>query len=104
MYVLNTIEEVVSFHLRRLRADRTQAEMAEFLGLPLRSYQALEYGSVPRPETRRIIAEKLGITETQLFLDPDLIEEEAAKRQVSPDHALFVLRAYIDATKKQTPG
>lgn len=103
MYVLNTIEEVIAFHFRRLRGSRTQSEMAELLGLPLRSYQALEYGSVPRPETRRIVAEKLGIQETELFLDPDLVEDAAAKRPVSPDHALFVLRAYVDATKKQ-PG
>jgi hypothetical protein len=61
MYVLNTIEEVISFHLRRLRGDRTQSEMSELLGLPLRSYQALEYGSIPRPETRRINPFRLDI-------------------------------------------
>lgn len=72
MDTLRTIEEVIAYHLKRLRGDNTQSDMAELLGLPLRSYQYLEKGSVPRPETRRLIAEKLGISETELFLDPDL--------------------------------
>lgn len=51
----------------------TQAETAEMLGIPLRTYVHLEQStSIPKPETRRQIAERFGVPETALFLDPDL--------------------------------
>lgn len=89
LYELRTIEEVVAYHLRRLRGDSTQSEMADILGIPLRTYNALENGQIPRPETRKIIAQKLGITETELFLDPDLM------RPPTPADALEVLSEFV---------
>lgn len=94
MHILRTIEEVVAYHLRRLRGQSTQSEMADMLGIPLRTYNALENGQIPRPETRRIIAQKLGIGETELFLDPDLTK---------PPNAGAALEVLSEFVKKNLP-
>jgi transcriptional regulator with XRE-family HTH domain len=73
MEVLETLEQVFAYNLRILRGGLTQADMAERLGVPLRTYQKFEAASViPQAETRRSLASKLGVPETRLFLDPDL--------------------------------
>jgi transcriptional regulator with XRE-family HTH domain len=85
MYVLKTIEEVISYRMREIRGNRNQDEMAEFLQIPFRTYQAIEAGGIPRAATRRAIAKRLSISETTLFLDPDLTT-------ASPGQALDIIR------------
>lgn len=74
---LATIEKVFAYNIKRLRGDLTQEVMAERLGIPLRSYQHIEKGAIPKPKTRKAIAAKLGIPESALFLDPDLSSPSA---------------------------
>jgi transcriptional regulator with XRE-family HTH domain len=69
---LKTLEEVFIHNLKRYRGKRTQAEIAEAAGIPLRSYQHAEGGAIPQGPNRAAIAEALGVQETELFLDPDL--------------------------------
>lgn len=70
---MKTIEEVFIFNLRRLRGSRTQAEIAESAGIPLRSYQRAEYGDIPQGPNRQAIARAFGLdSETALFIDPEL--------------------------------
>jgi transcriptional regulator with XRE-family HTH domain len=67
---LGSIRKVFSFNLRMLRSDRTQAAMAELLGMPLRSYQRLESAEAfPQEATLEQITSKLGVTEESLFQD-----------------------------------
>lgn len=73
MEALETIEKVFAHNLRVLRGKSTQADMAERLSMPLRTYQKFEAAQViPQAETRRQLADKLGVPETRLFQDPDL--------------------------------
>lgn len=69
---MNTVREALGFNLRMIRGDRTQAEMAELIGLPLGSYQRLDAGDVfPRPDTLAQLAAKLGVSEASLVQLPD---------------------------------
>jgi transcriptional regulator with XRE-family HTH domain len=67
---LNTIREAFAFNLRLLRGNKTQAEMAEFLSLPLSTYQKLESGQVPQRGTMEAITQKLGVSEVSLVQLP----------------------------------
>jgi transcriptional regulator with XRE-family HTH domain len=68
---LDSIKEVFASNLRRLRAHRTQAEMAELLKLPLRTYQRLEAAErFPREGTIKRITAKCGASEVDLFQAP----------------------------------
>lgn len=54
-----------------VRGDRTQAEMAEALGMPLRTYQRLEGAErFPQEATLEQITAKLGVSEESLFRIP----------------------------------
>jgi transcriptional regulator with XRE-family HTH domain len=64
---LRTIKEVLGFNIRRLRGNRTQEEMAEFLGLNLRTYQRLEKGTRPQKATMGRVLARLSIPESALF-------------------------------------
>lgn len=70
--MLKTIQEVIEFNLRRLRGKRTQSEVAEAAGIPLRTYQDAEGGHIPRPSTITALSQAFKVSETELFLDPDL--------------------------------
>ena len=103
MYVLETIDKVLSFNVRKYRGKRSQATIADAAGLPLRTYQRYENGVLPRRRSHLVaLARALGVNETALFLDPDLIKEAAASFPVTPDHALYVIRGFIDEYKKLT--
>jgi transcriptional regulator with XRE-family HTH domain len=68
-------EQVFAFRLRQLRGKKKQAQIAELLDIPLRTYVNLEQGAVlPHPDNRKKIADFYGVKETFLFLDPDLAE------------------------------
>lgn len=67
---MESIRQILGFNLRLLRGDRTQAELAEVLGLPLRSYQRIESGvAFPQESTLKQITTKLGVSESALFQD-----------------------------------
>lgn len=67
---MRTIREIFSENLRFYRAGRTQAEMAEFIGIPFRTYQNMESGvSLPQQASISVAALKLGVSEAQLFQD-----------------------------------
>lgn len=96
MEVLENINKVFAFNLRKHRGKRTQAEIAEAVGLSLRGYQRLEKGTIPR--TRRLTAQLavvLRVPETALFLDPDLIRP-------SPQEALMVISDFVKKNLAQT--
>lgn len=79
------MKEVFAANLRKLRGNRTQAELAELANIPFRTYQNLEGGTYwPEYKNVRAIAAALGVPETRLFKDPDL--------EASPEEALEVLR------------
>lgn len=86
--MLKTIREVFVHNLRVLRADRTQAQIAEMAEIPLRSYQRAEGGDIPQDENLIAIAGALGVSMTRLFLDSDLTDPQ-------PEQALEVLRKTI---------
>jgi len=74
MELLETINKVFAYNLRRLRGERTQSEISEAADIPFRTYQRLEAGAIPKTrEHLRAIARVHGCTETALFLDPDLL-------------------------------
>lgn len=78
--MLKTLEEVFKDNLKRLRGRRTQAEIAEAAGIPLRSYQHAESGVIPQGPNRTAIARALGASrETELFMDPDLSSMDAGQ-------------------------
>lgn len=43
-----TPEEILSTNLRKFRGNRTQAAIAEAVNMPLRTYQRIEGGTIPR--------------------------------------------------------
>jgi len=88
--MLETIEQVFSYNLKRLRGKATQAAFAEKIGVPLRTYQHFESGGiVPQGATRQALAQKIGVGETALFLDPDLVEP-------TPGELIEYLRRALD--------
>lgn len=93
--MLKTIKEVFKSNLRRLRGDRTQADMASLAGIPFPSYRAFEYGRIPQGENLAALAAALGVSETALFLDPDLV------REPTPEQALEVIRRLVEASKQK---
>lgn len=95
--MLDSIEKVFSENLRRLRGERTQAEIAELAGVPLRSYQKAEAEQIPRPENRRALVRAFGLkSETELFVDPDLFPSAPSP---TPAEALEVLAREIGKPK-----
>lgn len=80
---MRTLEEVFKENLKRLRGRRTQAEVAEAAGIPLRSYQHAESGIIPQGPNRTAIAAALGVgRETELFLDQELAGGGSAKARL----------------------
>ena len=94
---MKSIEEIFRTNLIRLRANRTQAEIAELAGIPLRSYQHVEStGAIPQAPNRKAIAKALNVEESDLFVD---LEKYGPVRQIYPEEALSVLNDYIKSTK-----
>lgn len=87
---LETISKVFAENLKSLRGERTQAAVAEAAGLPLRTYQSLEAGVIPRlPRVRQQLARALGVSESRLFIDPEYMPKP------SKDAALQILRTSL---------
>lgn len=77
IYVLETIDKVLSFNVRKFRGKRSQSAVADAAGLPLRTYQRYENGVLPRRRRHLVaLARALGVSETALFLDPDLVRPD----------------------------
>lgn len=95
--MLVTIREVFVKNLREFRAGRTQAQIAELAGIPLRSYQRAEYGDIPQEDNLKAIARAFGVTPTRLFLDPALIAP-------SMETALGMVGSMVALLSKFTPA
>lgn len=95
IYVLETIDKVLAYNVRKLRGKRSQAEVAEAAGLPLRTYQRYENGVLPRRRRHLVaLAKAFGVSETVLFIDPDLTRP-------TPQQAIDVLTELV---KKNLPN
>lgn len=68
---MDTIRDLFSANLRRLRGKRTQADIAEVAKIPFRTYQNMEAGVIPQEATLRAVAQAFGVPETTLFQDPN---------------------------------
>lgn len=90
---MKTIRDVFISNLIRLRGERTQEQVAEGAGIPVRSYQRAEYGEIPQTPNLKAIAKSLGVPETHLFVD---MEEFQPGR---PDPRLELLRLIPDLEK-----
>lgn len=91
---MESLRKVFAYRLKAAKGTRTQAEFAEVLEMSLRTYQELEAGNIPQRKTVAKIVEKLGLkSETELFLDPDLI------RPPTPEQALKVLEEFVKSRK-----
>jgi transcriptional regulator with XRE-family HTH domain len=90
---VDSIREVFSWRLKRLRGDKTQEEFSARLGIPLRSYQNMEAGNVPQHKSLYRLVEKLALkSETELFQDPD---------RENPKLRLFELVARLDENQAE---
>lgn len=66
-----TIREAFGFNIRLKRGERTQAEMSEFLDVPLRTYQRFDAGeAIPQGPQMDMITSKLGVSEADLVQLP----------------------------------
>jgi len=88
MEVLETINEVFAFNLRRYRKKKeqetkikqTQARAAEAVGVSHRQYQRYESeGIIPERSILSSLSRYLSVPETALFLDPDLAKPSPAQ-------------------------
>jgi transcriptional regulator with XRE-family HTH domain len=82
-----------------LRADRTQAAMAELLAMPLRSYQRLENAEAfPQESTLEQITSKLGVPEESLFQDQSApaLPRPADSRAIILGRVVAILAALDD--------
>lgn len=86
---MRTIREVFAENLREIRGNRTQAYMAEAVGISLSTYQKMELGNVPQAHNLEVLANGLGVPETRLFFDSDLVT------QPTPEQALEVLATVV---------
>lgn len=97
MFVLKTIRDAFSFNLKLLRGSRTQAEMAEFLSIPLRTYQKIETGTLPTGATMEAVTQKLGVDEISLVQLPidarsqATIPQEKGPKPLAPDASKLAL-------------
>lgn len=72
----------------------TQNLFAEAIKIPLSTLQKYEAGTIPQDASLKELVAKLGlVTETQLFLDPDLVKEPTSKQ------ALAVITKIIEGQK-----
>lgn len=78
--MVKTIREVFSNNLIRLRGIRTQARIAEIANISLGGYQKAENGTIPQEKTLAKIAKALNVSESILFLDPDLSPNPSPER------------------------
>jgi transcriptional regulator with XRE-family HTH domain len=79
---------ILSQNLRKLRIDKklSQKDAAEFLNLPVHTYQKYEQDAAfPPPETLTLIAEKYGVPVSELFATgtPAIVEELKQKLKVA---------------------
>lgn len=88
---MKTIKEVFSHNLKHFRGSRTQAEIAEKAGIPVRSYQNMEWGTIPQEANLDAIARALGVQPTALFLDPDYSLDP------NPIYALEIIRGAFES-------
>lgn len=94
---MRSIKEVFSSNLRKLRGDRTQAEVAEAANIALRTLQKLESGQLPREENLMGLAKAFDVPETQLYFDEDLV------RQPGPAEALKILAEALNIEPPNVP-
>jgi transcriptional regulator with XRE-family HTH domain len=72
---LQSIEEVFAYNLKKLRGKSRQEDTADAIGIPFRTYQDMESGTIPvkkRDEVLRALSTYYRVPVTQFFLDPDL--------------------------------
>lgn len=74
---MRTIKEALAFNIKRLRGNRTQEQMAEFLGVNVRTYQRLEKGTRPQGATMARVLAKLKVPEVTLVQLPGVGAPEA---------------------------
>ncbi len=89
---MNSIRDVFAHNLRQIRKGRklTQNQFAEAIRIPLSTLQKYEGGTIPQEESLRELVAKLGVaSETELFLDPDLIAHP------DPESALAALTKFV---------
>lgn len=90
---LKTIKQVFASNLRLFRGKRTVEEIAEAADIPYRTYQEMETGRMSRPKNIAAVAKALGVPETRLFLDPDLLDVRPTVQT-----ALKVVQEHIEMT------
>lgn len=86
---MKTLEKILSENLLRLRKAkgfRTQPQLAEAAGIPVRTYQNIEGGiAFPKPQNIEAIARALEIHPSELFIDPEM------RLKVTPAEAIEVV-------------
>lgn len=93
---MKSIKDILSHNIKRLRGDRTQTEMAEIAGIPMRTYQNAEAGSIPHFSTLAALAKAFRVPETELFLDQSLLRP----REPSPQEIVAIVHDALEARKK----
>jgi transcriptional regulator with XRE-family HTH domain len=59
--------------------------MAEFLGVPLRTYQKIETGSFPMPATMEAITQRLGVSELAMVQAPGEVPPKPAREPTNSE-------------------
>lgn len=99
MEILDSIEEVFSFNLVKLRGPLTQEQAAERLGMKKSTYINLEQGTtIPQKATRSYLAQKYDIPESSLFADPDLVIQPSLRE------ALEIVKKALDLAADLAPS
>lgn len=93
---MDTIREAFAFNLKLKRGKRTQAEFAEFLGLPLRTYQKIEAGNVPQRATMKQLTLKLGVSEVELVQMPGGAPNIRGAEHSNPE----IAKSYSNSVKR----
>lgn len=96
------LRERLAENLKVLRGKQTQSEFAEALGLPMRTYVNIELGhSWPQYANIQQMAEKLGVTEGQLFADPELVLKTPRQPPPTPAEALEIVKNALEKAEKR---
>lgn len=78
---MESIEAVFAFNVRHFRGTRTQAQVSEGADIPMRTYQSMEDGVIPKKlDNLLALARFHGVSVTRFFLDPDLAGSAASAR------------------------
>lgn len=85
----------------RKRKNWTQYDLAPAAGISVDTLRGYEQQKRwPDPEIIEALAKALDCRPADILIAP----EDMSEAPITVDHALFVLRAYIDATKKADRG